>query len=106
MPIVPSENEERYFKTHELKLRMELLEREQQALAESEKKRLKELHYMHCPKCGQKLATEKYCKVEVDVCPSCKGMWLDATELEQIIESSRVSATFKNFLSTILGRRS
>ncbi len=104
MPIVPSENEERFFKEHELRLRMQLLEQKQQALAESEKQRLKDLHYMHCPKCGQKLDTEKYGNVEVDVCPSCKGMWLDSQELEQIIESTRVSATFKKFLSAILGR--
>ncbi len=103
MPVVPSENEERYFKQHELKLRMERLEREQAMLAESEKRRLKELHYMHCPKCGQKLAPEPYGKVEVDVCPSCKGMWLDATELDQIVDSVRISAPFRNFLKTILG---
>ncbi len=101
---MPSENEERYFKEHELKLRMERLQHEQRALAESEKRRLKEVHYMHCPKCGQKLATEKYGKVEVDVCPSCKGMWLDAQELEQIIESTRISNTFRRFLTTVLGQ--
>lgn len=104
MPIVPSENEERYFKEHDLRLRMERLEQEQRALAESEKRRLKEVHYMHCPKCGQKLATEKYGNVEVDVCPSCKGMWLDAQELEQILHNAKISTTFRNFLGTILGR--
>ncbi len=104
MPIVPSENEERFFKEHELKLRMQRLQEEQRSMAESEKRRLKELHFMHCPKCGQKLVTEPYGKVEVDVCPSCKGMWLDASELEQIIEHSKASATFKRFLKTVLGR--
>src|SRR5512141_1706966 len=98
MPIVPSENEERFFKEHELKLRMHRLEEEQRALAQSEKRHLKELHHMHCPKCGQKLATEKYGKVEVDVCPSCKGMWLDAQELEQIIQKTNISIHFRNFL--------
>lgn len=106
MPTLPSENEERFFKEHELKLRMQRLQAEQKALAESEKRRLKELHYMHCPKCGQKLATEKYGKVEVDVCPSCKGMWLDAMELEQIIEGAKITATFRKFVGTLLGRRS
>jgi uncharacterized protein len=103
MPFAPSENEERFFKEHDLRLRMEKLEREQNALAQGEKKRLKELHYMHCPKCGQKLATENYGKVEVDVCPSCKGMWLDANELEQIVDNVKFSRTFRSFLNTILG---
>ncbi len=83
---------------------MEYLAHQQKAIAESEKRRLKELHHMHCPKCGQKLAPEEYGQVEVDVCPSCKGMWLDAQELEQIIEKTRISATFRSFLKTILGR--
>lgn len=104
MSFVPSENEERFFKEHELKLRMERLQQEQRALAESEKRRLKELHFMHCPKCGQKLATEKYGNVEVDVCPSCKGMWLDAQELEQIVQKTTISNTFRKFLNTVLGR--
>jgi uncharacterized protein len=106
MPTMPSENEERFFKEHELKLRMEQLERQQKAIAESEKRRLKELHFMHCPKCGQKLAPEKYGKVEVDVCPTCKGMWLDAQELEQIVQNTKISATFRNFLNTVLKRSS
>ncbi len=104
MPIVPSETEERFFKEHELKLRMERLEQQQKALAESEKRRLKELHYMHCPKCGQKLAPENYGSVEVDVCPSCKGMWLDAQELEQIVQKTAISHTFRRFLNTVLGK--
>ena len=83
---------------------MERLEREQRAVAESEKRRLKELHYMHCPKCGQKLAPENYGNVEVDVCPSCKGMWLDAQELEQIVEKTKISSTFRSFLKTVLRR--
>ncbi len=106
MSMKPSENEEKFFKEHELKLRMERLQHEQKALAESEKRRLKELHYMHCPKCGQKLTTENYGAVEVDVCPSCKGMWLDAQELEAIVQKTTISHTFRKFLNTVLGRPS
>ena len=40
---------------------------------------------MDCPVCGDKLrAIEKY-SVEVDVCPGCKGVWLDRGELEKIL---------------------
>jgi len=40
---------------------------------------------MDCPVCGDKLrAIEKY-GVEVDVCPGCKGVWLDRGELEKIL---------------------
>ncbi|NOS72601.1 MAG: zf-TFIIB domain-containing protein [Verrucomicrobia bacterium] len=77
--------EDLHVREHELRRRLEVLEAEQQATAETEKLRLKELHWMHCPKCGQKLTTEKYLTVEIDLCPSCRGLWLDANELEAIM---------------------
>lgn len=40
---------------------------------------------MNCPVCDAPLrAIEKY-GVEVDICPGCKGVWLDRGELEKII---------------------
>ncbi|HRY47620.1 MAG TPA: hypothetical protein P5186_06200 [Candidatus Paceibacterota bacterium] len=38
---------------------------------EAGQRRLKGLHWMHCPKCGQRLATEHCGAVEIDVCPCC-----------------------------------
>lgn len=103
MPIKPSENEEKYFRELELKTRLEKLAKEQQATAEAEKRRLKELHWLHCPKCGQTLVQERYGKVEVDVCAGCKGLWLDANELETIMEGAKGSNPFRSFLK-ILGK--
>ena len=79
--------EDQYVWEHEMKLRLQNLEAEQQATVETEKHRLKELHWMHCPKCGQKLTTGHNGAVEIDLCPSCRGVWLDANELEAIISS-------------------
>jgi Zn-finger nucleic acid-binding protein len=46
-----------------------------------------------CPVCGDKLkAIEKY-GVEVDVCPGCKGVWLDRGELEKILASDSGGST-------------
>ena len=53
-------------------------------LAEEEKKRLKELHYMKCPKCGMELIEIDYKGIKVDKCSECEGVWLDAGELEAI----------------------
>jgi Zn-finger nucleic acid-binding protein len=49
---------------------------------------------MECPVCGDRLRpVEKY-GVEVEICPGCKGVWLDRGELETIIETtSRGTAT-------------
>lgn len=40
---------------------------------------------MNCPKCNFAL-TKKYYKgmIEVDACPSCRGMWLDFDELDKL----------------------
>lgn len=44
---------------------------------------------MECPRDHSTLKTELYeGKVEVDKCPSCRGMWLDAGELEAIQDAS------------------
>ena len=82
-----TKNEDQHVWEQELQLRLQKLEAEQRATADAEKKRQKELHHMHCPKCGQKLATDHYGPVEIDVCPSCRGLWLDANELETILAS-------------------
>ena len=58
---------------------------------------------MHCPKCGQELATETCDSVEIDVCPSCKGVWLDAGELGTIVEST--GSFFHSCLRVIRGGR-
>src|ERR1700733_4493516 len=39
---------------------------------------------MKCPNCNAELAPAKRDGVDMDVCPSCKGMWLSRQELEQL----------------------
>lgn len=42
---------------------------------------------MNCPVCDEKLRpVEKY-GVEIDICPGCKGVWLDRGELDKILEA-------------------
>ena len=103
MPVKPSDNEDQYFLEQELKKLLEKSRKEQAAMAGTEKKRLKDLHFMHCPKCGQKLATEKYGRVEVDVCGGCQGLWLDASELTTILESEKKRGLLHAF-SKVLGK--
>ena len=102
MTVKPSLKEDQYFFEEELKRLLAKARQEQAAMAGTAKKRLKELHFMHCPKCGQKLFAEKYGEVEVEVCGGCKGLWLDANELETIVESRKRRGPFQSFLK-ILG---
>ena len=99
---MPHKNEDQHILELELQRRLEKLEAEQKAMAAEEKKRQKELHWMHCPKCGHKLSTQHHGSVEIDVCPSCRGLWLDANELETILANE--SGLLKSALK-ILGRR-
>jgi uncharacterized protein len=49
-----------------------------------ERKRLRDLHYMKCPKCGHDMAEEDLEGVKVDRCSFCEGIYLDAGELDTI----------------------
>ena len=80
----PSEKEEEYFARQAIERMKKEAEARQAKMAEEEKKKLKELHYMHCPKCGQQLAEIDYKGVKLDRCMNCQGVWLDAGELEQV----------------------
>lgn len=41
---------------------------------------------MNCPVCGDRMREVQKFGVELDICPGCKGVWLDRGELEKIIE--------------------
>jgi uncharacterized protein len=41
---------------------------------------------MACPNCGVALVMSERQGVEIDYCPSCRGVWLDRGELDKIIE--------------------
>lgn len=101
----PKRLEDEYIWVQELQNRMTRLEREQQAESDAEKRRLKEAHWMHCPKCGQSLSPEKCGSVEIDVCPSCKGVWLDMGELGTIVETAGRGSFFHSCLRILRGQR-
>jgi hypothetical protein len=50
----------------------------------AERQRLKDLHYMKCPKCGHDLKVENLEGIEIDRCTFCEGFFVDAGELEQL----------------------
>lgn len=44
---------------------------------------------MKCPVCGDpELTMAERQGIEIDYCPSCRGVWLDRGELDKIIERS------------------
>ena len=41
---------------------------------------------MNCPACNVALAMADRQGVEIDYCPSCRGVWLDRGEIDKIVE--------------------
>jgi hypothetical protein len=45
-----------------------------------------------CPNCNSSMQELNRSEVTFDMCPSCRGVWLDRGELEKIIDGARASA--------------
>ena len=43
---------------------------------------------MNCPTDGTRLEMSERTGIEIDYCPTCRGVWLDRGELDKIIERS------------------
>ena len=98
----PSRAEDEYFAKLELERRKTAATKKADSMASDEKLRVKELHYMKCPKCGMDLSTIRMHGVNVDHCSGCGGVWLDNGEVEQMLNHeaahgvfSKVAAAFK-----------
>jgi uncharacterized protein len=84
----PSSTEEEYFAREEIEKKRKLALQQSQALATQQREELKKLHYMKCPKCGLDLQTLKRGEVEIDTCFNCQGIFLDAGELEYLMNQA------------------
>lgn len=98
----PTTTEDQHVRAYELGRRTERIEAERKMAEDAKKHRLKALHWMRCPKCGQELTTDSRGPVEIDLCPDCHGVWLDANELETILASESRRGLFRSCL-TLLG---
>ena len=41
---------------------------------------------MKCPNCNETLLMMERNHIEIDYCPSCRGVWLDKGELDKMLE--------------------
>lgn len=93
MPMKPSEKEEAYFARLEFERLRKIEEEKSAKLRQDERKRLQELHHMCCPKCGMPLIEVDYKGLKIDECSECRGLWLDAGEVQQIISLEQGALT-------------
>ncbi|MDC0714042.1 zf-TFIIB domain-containing protein [Stigmatella sp. ncwal1] len=81
----PSSTEDEYFAREDIEKKRKLALEQTEQLAAKQREDLRQLHFMKCPKCGMNLHTLKKGSVELDTCFNCKGVWLDAGELDQVL---------------------
>jgi Zn-finger nucleic acid-binding protein len=94
----PSRNEDEYFAREDAELMRKQRERAHAAAVEAERKS----HYMKCPKDGYDLTSSEYHGVQIETCPHCGGMWLDAGELEAVAVQEDHSNVLTRVLSDAL----
>ncbi|HUQ83849.1 MAG TPA: zf-TFIIB domain-containing protein [Gemmatimonadaceae bacterium] len=95
----PSRNEEEYF----AKLNADLIKERRASLDAARLQLDRKAHFMKCPKCGGELKEVEHHSVKVDRCADCKGVWLDAGEVELFEHAADNGVT--KFFSSMFGRR-
>ncbi len=95
----PTPHENEYFVKEDAEKKRRLAAETKAAMALDEQRRLKELHFLCCPKCGMKLEEVRYRDVDVDACFSCGGFFLDKGVIDRIAkpEGRGVMWTFLNW---------
>ena len=81
----PSRNEGGYFAQQNAEILRKQRSLEEAAALETERK----THYMKCPKDGYDLASKEYHGVQIETCPRCGGMWIDADDLDAVAHEHR-----------------
>ena len=76
--------EEDYFAREDRKKIEQLKAKADAAKAAEDAAALKELHHLRCGKCGHQMDTQSYKGVEIEICPNCGAVLLDAGELEEL----------------------
>ena len=94
--------EDEYFARENAELLRKQREQAQAAAVEAERK----THYLKCPKDGYDLTSSEFHGVQIETCPHCGGMWLDAGELQSLAHEHRqnvITQILSDALSTFRG---
>jgi Zn-finger nucleic acid-binding protein len=89
--------EEEYFAREDAEKKRRIALDMKKATAADEQKALRELHYMHCPKCGMKMQEIRLGDLDVETCFACGGVFLDKGEIDVIAQPKQ-----KGIMSAIL----
>lgn len=95
----PSKAEDEYFVREELERRKQWAKEQAAKLAVEEKEKIKQQHWMKCPKCGMDLGTVELHGVKVDQCSHCGGVFFDKGEVEQLLDHEHGHGVFSRVFS-------
>jgi len=93
----PSRNEDEYFAKEDAARIKALRAKLDTDRAKSEKS----VGLNRCPKDGSALVEREFHHVKVDSCPMCKGMWLDAGEIDMLEHVDRNEIS--RFIGSLFG---
>jgi Zn-finger nucleic acid-binding protein len=82
----PTTQEDEYFAKEDAETKRRIALEMKKQLAADQQAALKQLHFMHCPKCGMKMQEVRYGKLNVDACFACGGVFLDKGEIDAIAQ--------------------
>jgi uncharacterized protein len=82
MPVKPTEHEDEYFVRIEQEMKKRIAEQNRTHASKEASEKLRELHFMKCPKCGMDLIEIDFKGMKIDECTACRGIWLDAGEFD------------------------
>ncbi len=103
MPVKPSTKEEEFMLQQELQRRRQAAQEVEARMQAEERTRLKDLHWMRCPKCGMELQEVEFRGVRIDQCAACQGVWLDAGELELLTNTEQTGDVMGAFMRIFKG---
>jgi RNA polymerase-binding transcription factor DksA len=83
-PPKPSSAEDEFFAKEDAEKKRRMTQQMAKQLAADERKKLRDLHFMHCPKCGMKMQEVRLHGMDVEVCFACGGIFLDKGEIDII----------------------
>jgi hypothetical protein len=93
----PSRNEDEYFARQDA----ELMKAKRAQLDAERQKAARSQSLNRCPRDGGELVEREFHHVKIDMCSTCKGVWLDPGELEilAIHDRNPVKRIFGDFLA-------
>lgn len=97
MTVTKRQNEEEFFAKTDIEKKRLLADEIQSQYRREEQQKLKDIHFMHCSKCGMELQSLVFKGVIMEKCYSCGAVVLDEAELDKL------AGTEGSLISSIVG---